>query len=212
MTAAIPPNLSHRFPPVTRKPVVYGYARVSTIGQTLETQKQALTAYGVDKLHSEKVSGVAQRVDRAELQKMLNALKPGDLVVVAKLDRLARSTLDLLRIIDQIGKAGAEFKSLGDSWADTTTAHGRLMMTILAGIAEFERELILQRTSEGRARAKAEGKRMGRDFKLTPHQRKEVLERLKGGESARDLGKVFNIDHSCISRMAKKMATMTEAV
>src|SRR6187399_2758432 len=99
----------------------YGYARVSTVGQTLETQLQALAASGITKVFSEKVSGVKQR---RELEKMLAKLKPGDLVVVTKLDRLARSTLDLLNVIDQIGKAGAGFKSLGDSWADTTTPHG----------------------------------------------------------------------------------------
>src|SRR5882757_5859066 len=155
--------------------VIYGYARVSTTGQTLANQEQALTASGIDKLFSEKVSGVKQRL---ELEKLLAKLQPGDLVVVAKLDRLARSTLDLLHIVDQIGKAGAGFRSLGDSWADTTTPHGRLMMTVLAGIAEFERSLILQRTGEGRTRAMAEGVKFGPNFKLTPHQQREALARL----------------------------------
>jgi len=202
MHAPIPPNLSHRFPPVHPKKVVYGYARVSTVGQTLATQEQALAGFGVDKLYSEKVSGVKQR---AELEKLLAKLKPGDLVVVAKLDRLARSTLDLLRVIDQIGKAGADFKSLGDSWADTTTPHGRLMLTVLAGIAEFERELIISRCSEGRERARAEGKSIGgRKPKLTPHQHKEILARLDAGEGTRQVARSYNVDHSTISRMASR--------
>ena len=180
----------------------YGYARVSTVGQTLETQLQALAASGITKVFSEKVSGVKQR---RELEKMLAKLKPGDLVVVTKLDRLARSTLDLLNVIDQIGKAGAGFKSLGDSWADTTTPHGRLMMTVLAGIAEFERELIISRCAEGRARAKAEGKSVGgRPFKLTPHQQREALRMIDEGQGLRQVGKIFDIDFTALSRLRKK--------
>src|SRR5262249_28565702 len=127
---------------------VYGYARVSTTGQTLATQKAMLLAAGVERISSEKASGVAAR--RPKLERTLDELEAGDVLVVTKLDRLARSTLDLLRIIDLIGKEGAGFKSLGDPWADTTTPHGRLMLTVLSGIAEFERSLILQRTNEGR--------------------------------------------------------------
>ncbi|MGY2987742.1 recombinase family protein [Bradyrhizobium sp. USDA 4508] len=188
--------------------MIYGYARVSTTGQTLATQEQALTAFGIDKLYSEKVSGVKQR---RELERLLAKLQAGDVVVVAKLDRLARSTLDLLRIVDQIGKAGAGFKSLGDSWADTTTPHGRLMMTVLAGIAEFERSLILQRTSDGRARAKAEGKHLGRSPKLTAHQQREALARLEAGEATRVIARSYNVAHSTISRLADRTAA-TEPV
>jgi DNA invertase Pin-like site-specific DNA recombinase len=108
---------------------------------------------------------------RPALERALDELEAGDVLVVTKLDRLARSTLDLLRIVDLIGKEGAGFKSLGDPWADTTTAHGRLMLTVLCGIAEFERDLIVQRTSEGRARAMAEGIRFGRRPKLSSIRR-----------------------------------------
>ena len=138
---------------------VYGYARVSTTGQTLATQKALLLAAGVERIFSEKVSGVAAR--RPELERAIDQLKAGDILVVTKLDRLARSTLDLLRIVNLIGREGAGFKSLGDPWADTTTAHGRLMLTVLSGIAEIERDLILQRTNEGRARD-------GRGHKVRP--------------------------------------------
>ena len=106
---------------------------------------------------------------------------------MTKLDRLARSTLDLLRIIDLIGKEGAAFKSLGDPWADTTSAHGRLMLTVLSGIAEFERSLVLQRTNEGRARAMAEGIRFGRKPKLTKHQAREALKLVAAGEPLREI-------------------------
>jgi len=183
--------------------MIYGYARISTLGQTLDTQLAQLKTAGIDRLVSEKVSGVKQR---RELEKLLDRLEPGDVLVVTKLDRLARSTLDLLQIVARIGQQGAGFRSLGDSWADTTTPHGRLMMTILAGIAEFERELILQRTGEGRARAKAEGVQFGRKPKLTPHQRREVLRRLGEGEAMRQIAKTFNVDHTTISRMAARQA------
>ena len=127
---------------------VYGYARVSSNGQTLADQDAALAAADVAKTYREKVSAVATR--RPELEKVLRRLGPGDTLVVTKLDRLARSTRDLLNIIDGIAKAGAGFKSLGDAWADTTTSHGRLMLTVLGGIAEFERDLIRSRTEDGR--------------------------------------------------------------
>jgi len=179
--------------------MIYGYGRVSTTGQTLATQLQALSNAGCERVFREKVSGIAER---KQLQRLLGLLGPGDLVVVTKLDRLARSTLDLLRVVETIRKAGAGFKSLGDSWADTTSAHGRLMLTVLGGIAEFERDLILQRTSEGRARAKAEGKHLGRHPTLTPHQQREVLARLDKGESMRAIGQSLNVSHQTVARVA----------
>ena len=121
---------------------------------------------------------------------------------VTRLDRLARSTRDLLNILDTIGKAGAMFKSLADSWADTTTPHGRLLLTILGGLAEFERELIRARTSEGRQRAKERGVKLGRKFKLTSHQRREALARReRGKESQTEIARSYNVSHSTISRL-----------
>ena len=121
---------------------VYGYARVSTDGQTLAAQDAALHTAGAAKVYAEKVSGASTN-GRKALAQALKALRPGDILVVTRLDRLARSTRELLNVLDQITKAGAGFKSLADSWADTTTAHGRLMLTVLGGIAEFERDVIL---------------------------------------------------------------------
>src|SRR6476659_7583220 len=139
---------------------VYGYARVSTDGQSLASQDAQLHAAGCAKVYSEKVS--AAKTDRVELAKLLRRLGDGDVLMVTRLDRLARSTRDLLNILDTIAKAGAGFKSLADSWADTTTAHGRLMLTVLGGLAEFERALIIARTGDGRVRAKTRGVRFGR--------------------------------------------------
>jgi DNA invertase Pin-like site-specific DNA recombinase len=127
--------------------MIVGYARVSTDGQTLDAQQAALVEAGCAKVFAEKQSGA--KTDRAQLAKAIGALTEGDTLVVSKLDRLARSTRDLLNTLDAIAKAGASFKSLGDPWCDTTSAHGRLMLTVLGGLAEFERHLILARTSEG---------------------------------------------------------------
>jgi DNA invertase Pin-like site-specific DNA recombinase len=120
---------------------------------------------------------------------------------VAKLDRLARSTRDLLNTLATISDAGASFKSLGDPWADTTTAHGKLMVTVLAGLAEFERHLILSRTNEGRQRAMARGIRFGRKPKLTKHQRDEALARKRNGETLTEIARSYNVSHMTISRL-----------
>src|SRR6516165_6530097 len=137
-----------------------GYARVSTDGQTLQAQTEALHGAGCARIFAEKISGAYS--DRPQLAKAIAALTPGDTLIVTKLDRLARSTRDLLNTLAAVGEAGATFKSLADSWADTTTPHGRLMLTVLGGLAEFERHLILARTSEGRQRAQQRGVRFGR--------------------------------------------------
>ena len=129
------------------------------------------------------------------------ALAEGDTLIVTKLDRLARSTRDLLNTLDAIGKAGASFRSLGDGWADTTTPHGRLMLTVLGGLAEFERHLILARTDEGRKRAQARGVRFGRNLKLTSHQRQEALARRANGEALVDIARSYAVSHSTISRL-----------
>ena len=139
--------------------------------------------------------------DRAELEKLLKRLDTGDVLIVTRLDRLARSTRDLLNILDRIGKAGASFRSLADTWADTSTAHGKLMITILGGLAEFERSLILARTSEGRRRAKERGVHMGRPSKLTHHQRREAMARREAGETCSDIARSFAVSHSIISRL-----------
>jgi hypothetical protein len=128
-------------------------------------------------------------------------LEPGDVLIVTRLDRLARSTRDLLNVLDAVAKREAEFKSLKDTWADTTTPHGRLMLTVLGGLAEFERELIRARTSEGRERAKERGVRFGRPRKLTAHQRREALARLAAGETQADVGRSYNVDATTIGRL-----------
>jgi DNA invertase Pin-like site-specific DNA recombinase len=142
------------------------------------------------------------KTDRAQLAKALATLDADDVLMVTRLDRLARSTRDLLNTLGTIADRKAGFRSLDDTWADTTTAHGRLMLTVLGGLAEFERDLIRARTGEGRARAKARGVKMGRPPKLTPHQVKEALCRRDAGEPMRDIARTYNVSHSTISRLA----------
>jgi len=173
--------------------MIVGYARISTDGQTLDAQQAALREAGAEQIFSEKISGAV--TERKALARAIAELSAGDVLLVTRLDRLARSTRDLL-------KAGAGFKSLADAWADTTTAHGRLMLTVLGGLAEFERELIRARTDEGRKRAQARGVRFGRKLKLTAHQRQEALARREAGEALAEIGRSYNVSHSTISRLA----------
>jgi len=153
---------------------IIGYARVSTDGQSLQSQTEALHQAGAGRVYSEKQSGAY--TDRPQLAKAIQALGNGDCLVVCKLDRLARSTRDLLNTLDAIGKAGASFKSLVDQWADTTTPHGR-------------------------TRAQANGVRFGRKPSLTPYQRAEALRRRAAGETLTEIARSFNVSHSTISRL-----------
>src|SRR5262249_986139 len=178
--------------------MIIGYARVSTDGQTLDAQQAALREAGATRVFSEKVSGA--KTDRAQLAKAIAALAAGDTLVVCKLDRLARSTRDLLNTLAAIAEAGATFKSLGDPWYDTTSAHGKVMVTVLGGLAEFERDLILARTTEGRKRAQARGVRFGRKPKLTLHQQQEALARRARGEALVEIARSYAVSHSTISR------------
>ena len=136
-------------------------ARVSTYGQTLDCQLEQLRKAGCNSrnIHKEKVTGA--RPDRRELNRMLDRLAPGDVVTVTRIDRLARSTFDLFGIVKRIADAEAQFRSLAEPWADTGTSTGRLMLAVLGGLADVERDLIRTRTAEGRSRAKAKGKHMG---------------------------------------------------
>src|ERR1700751_6028678 len=148
----------------------YGYARVSTDGQSVDAQVRQLTKAGCKKVFREVASGA--KTDRAQLRRLLDQLEAGDVLMVTRLDRLARSTRDLLNTLAAIKGKKAGFRSLGDTWADTTTSHGRLMLTVLGGLAELERDLIRARTGEGRERARARGWRRGRNPKLPPPERR----------------------------------------
>ena len=178
----------------------YGYARVSTGGQSVAAQIAALSAAGAGKVFREVASGA--KTNRTQLRKAIASLGAGDLLMVTRLDRLARSTRDLLNTLAAITDRKAGFRSLSDAWADTTTSHGRFMLTVLGGLAEFERDLIRARTSEGRERARARGVRMGRPPKLTLHQRREALRRRdRGTETLADIARSYNVSPATISRL-----------
>src|SRR5438477_720434 len=177
-----------------------GYARVSTYGQTLDSQLEQLRGIGCTKIYREKVTGAHN--DRRELLKMLKHLAPGDVVTVTRIDRLARSTFDLFAIVKQIVDAKAQFRSLAEPWADTGTSTGRLMLAVLGGLADVERDLIRTRTAEGRNRAKARGQHMGRPPKLTPQQQKEARRRRPQGATLKELAKSYNVGRATISRLA----------
>jgi DNA invertase Pin-like site-specific DNA recombinase len=182
----------------------YGYARVSPGGknESVDAQTRQLTKAGCRKVFRDvHVSGA--KTDRAQLRRLLDQLEAGDVLMMTRLDRLARSTRDLLNTLAAITAKKAGFKSLGDTWADTTTSHGRLMLTVLGGLAEFERDLIRARTGEGRAQAVARGQKMGRPSKLTPHQRREAIKRRdQGNETLADIGRSYNVSAATISRLS----------
>ncbi len=177
-----------------------GYARVSTDGQSVEAQVRQLRTAGCKTVFREVASGA--KTDRAQLRRLLDQLAPGDVLTVTRLDRLARSTRDLLNTLAAITGRKAGFRSLGDAWADTATAHGRLMLAVLGGLAEFERDLIRARTADGRERAKARGVKMGRKPKLTPHQRAEAIKRRDQRETLMEIARSYNVSHTTISRLA----------
>jgi len=182
--------------------MIYGYARVSTDGQSVAAQVAALNAAGAGKVFREVASGA--KTDRAQLRKAIASLEAGDVLMVTRLDRLARSTRDLLNTLATIAGRKAGLRSLGDGWADTTTPHGRLMLTVLGGLAEFERDLIRARTGEGRERAQARGVKMGRPSKLTSHQQREAIRRRdRDGETLADIARSYNVSAATIfSRLA----------
>jgi DNA invertase Pin-like site-specific DNA recombinase len=168
-----------------------GYARVSTEDQRLTLQLEALKKAGCTRIFREKVSGAHR--DRPELNRMLDQLRDDDVVTVWKLDRLARSTRNLLEIVEAIREAGARFQSISEPWADTTTHSGKMIMTVFAGIAEFERDLIRERTGAGRVDARKRGVRFGRPKKMNEEQRKLALRLLKEGKSVRDVARTFSV-------------------
>ena len=143
-----------------------GYARVSTEEQSLNRQIDMLNEVGCEKIFEEKISGIKR--ERQELMKMLEQLRKGDLIIVADLTRLSRSVKELFQLVEQIEAKGANIKSLKESWMDTSTPQGKLMFTIFAGISQFERDLISQRTIEGLVAARARGKKGGRPPKGVP--------------------------------------------
>src|SRR5918911_1317008 len=177
------------------------YARVSTYGQTLDTQLEQLRAAGCSNRNLYREKAMGAWADRRELLRMLDRLTPGDVVTVTRIDRLARSTFDLFAIVKRIVDAGGQFRSLAEPWADTATSTGRLMIAVLSGLADVERDLIKTRTAEGRNRAQARGQHMGRPPKLTPQQQAEARRRRAEGATLKELARSYNVGLATISRL-----------
>jgi DNA invertase Pin-like site-specific DNA recombinase len=177
----------------------YGYARVSTGKQDFELQVDALKAAGCERIFAEKVSGKSTD-GRREFQRLMKALNPGDTVVVTKLDRLARSSRDLLNILGQLEEGSCGFVSLGEAWCDTTSDVGKLVITIMSGIAEFERKLILSRTEAGIAKAREQGKKFGRPSALDVGQKRKIAERYAAGETMQALADEYEVGVASIHR------------
>jgi len=181
--------------------MLIGYARVSTIGQNLESQIEHLQAEGCDKVFQEKLTGFDRR--RPQLEKMLKQIEPGDVLLVTSLDRLARSTHDLFIITQKIEAAEASFRSIREPWADTTSSMGKFLLTVFAGLSELVRNLINERTDEGRTSAKKRGVKFGRKFKLTSHQQDQVRTMLNDGQSIRAIARHFNVGVATIDRIKR---------
>jgi DNA invertase Pin-like site-specific DNA recombinase len=178
--------------------MIIGYGRVSTEDQRLDAQITALKEAGAERVFADKIGGTKRK--RPELDKMLEQLRRGDVVLVTKYDRLARSLTDLLDIVAQIETAEAGFRSLAED-IDTTTPAGRLIFHVFASIAQFERERIRERTMEGLDAARKKGRIGGRPPALSTDQKAEVL-RLKGeGRALKDIAALFKVSLATVKRV-----------
>lgn len=179
--------------------MIYGYARVSTDTQDLSNQVAQLKAAGCEKTFREKISGAT--TERPQLQKLMKALSFGDVVVIPAVDRLSRDTTDLLVIARDMRRAGAGLRSIAEPVLDTTGDFAELVLAMLGVAAKLERRRIIERTSRGRADARAKGVKFGRKPKLTPHQQREVMKRLIEGETQRSIARSYNVSQATISRI-----------
>ncbi|MEW8611814.1 MAG: recombinase family protein [Candidatus Thiodiazotropha sp.] len=177
---------------------IVGYARVSSVGQSLDVQVDNLNEYGCDKVYEEKRSGTT--ANRPQLKKCLDYVREGDVLVITKLDRLARSTLDLHKIVDELNQKGVGFKVLDQS-IDTTTKEGKLMFSMLAAVAEFETELRKERQLEGIAKAKKRGVAFGRKATLTDEQVQEMRSKRESGVLIKDLMAEYQLSKASVYRL-----------
>lgn len=186
-----------------------GYARVSTVDQNLERQLQALQEAGCEVIYSEKITGTKK--DRPELQRLLAELETGDTVIVKELTRVSRSTQDMLELVSQITVNGCYIKSLSESWLDTSSPAGELMLTIFAGLAQFERKLLLQRCNEGRAVAVSNGVQFGRPRK-GGKPLEHAIQLYKGRNmSLKDICEVTGVSRATLCRRLKELGLTVQA-
>ena len=180
-----------------------GYARVSTVGQSLEEQRAKLAAAGCSKIFEEKVSG--KKRDRPELSRVLEYVRDGDTLIITKLDRLARNTMHLHAIAEELERKHVDFIVIDQPQIDTTSSMGRLLFSVLGAVASFERDLINDRTEEGKVRARAKGVRFGRTPKLKPERLADLRARFDAGVSRAVLAKEFGLTRSSIYRLCQHL-------
>jgi DNA invertase Pin-like site-specific DNA recombinase len=181
-----------------------GYARVSTSAQDLDNQKTTLAAAGCERIFAEKITGA--HAQRPELLRLMDYIRSGDALLVTRLDRLARNTRDLLNLVAQLQSKDAGLKSLAEPWADTTTPAGKMMLTVLVGIAEFERSLIITRTNEGRAAARKKGVKFGPKVKLDNAQIEIARAAIAGGKTIRETAHALDVHHSTLYRAINRLS------
>lgn len=193
---------------------VFAYCRVSTVEQTSENQKQEILQAGFVvesfRIIEEQISGDVPARNRPMFAKLLDRLEPGDVLVVTKLDRLGRSAADVQVTVELLTKIGVRVHCIALGGTDLTSSTGKMTMQILAAVAEFERNLIIERTNAGVARARAQGKRIGRPPALTSLQEKNVFKRLQEGSSIRRVAKEYNVSRSTIKRTKEKITNQSE--
>jgi DNA invertase Pin-like site-specific DNA recombinase len=179
--------------------MIYGYARVSTTSQDLASYLARLKAAGCEKIFREKITGTT--AERPQLRQLIASLAPGDVVITPAVDRLSRDTTDLLVLAREMQCKGAGIRSLAEPFLDTTSDLAEIVFAILGVAANLERRRILERTARGRADAKAKGVKFGRKPKLTPHEQREVQQRLAAGETQRSIARSYNVNQATISRL-----------
>ena len=186
---------------------VFAYCRVSTVDQTTENQIREIEAAGFAiqprRAVAETISGSLQASARPAFAKLLERLEPGDVLVVTKLDRLGRNAIDVRQTVEQLAGRGVRVHCLALGGVDLTAPAGKMTMQVIAAVAEFERDLLVERTQAGLARAKGEGKTLGRPARLSEKQRKEVARRLQAGETVSGLAREFDVHRATIIRVRK---------
>ena len=187
------------------QPRTYAYARVSTVEQLTENQRDEIERHGYtippQRFIEEKVSGSTHASQRPGFQKLLERLEAGDTLIVTKLDRIGRDSIDVQQTVNMFKEKGIRLVVLQLGNLDLTSSTGELTVKVLAAVADFERELIIERTKAGQERARAEGKHMGRPSKTSSEQREEIARRLDAGESVSALARLYGVSRATIASM-----------
>jgi DNA invertase Pin-like site-specific DNA recombinase len=185
--------------------MLVGYVRVSTEEQSIRRQIDELARYGIDERNVYKEKATGTRRERPELNRLMSELKQGDTVIVTELTRLSRSTTDLFEIVERIHSKGADVRSLAESWLDTTTSQGKLMFTLFAGLSQFERDLISERTKEGLRAAKVRGRKGGRPSKLHSPKAENVKILYRNKVKIADICASTGFSRSTVCRVIREM-------